>query len=91
MIDTSNMTPAQLRQLAEQATAEAVRLRKAGSEELRRRLEAIAEAEGYAVRVQFVTRRRRKAQAGAEMARELAAVGLEPGAMDDRIDAEGAE
>ncbi len=65
-IDIRNLTPAQLRQLSEQATAEAARLRKAGSEELRRRLEAIAEAEGYAVRVQFVTRRRRTEQPAAE-------------------------
>lgn len=66
MIDITNLTPAQLRQLSEQASAEAARLRKAGSEELRRRLEAIAEAEGYAVRVQFVTRRRRTDQAPVE-------------------------
>lgn len=62
MIDISTLTPAQLRELSEQATAEAARLRKAGREELRRRLEAIAEAEGYAVRVTFVTRRRRAAE-----------------------------
>lgn len=65
-IDITNLTPAQLRQLSEQARAEAARLRKAGSEELRRRLEAISEAEGYAVRVQFVTRRRRTDQAPVE-------------------------
>lgn len=65
-IDITNLTPAQLRQLSEQATAEAARLRKAGSEELRRRLEAIAEAEGYAIRVQFVTRRRLTDQAPVE-------------------------
>lgn len=66
MIDITNLTPAQLRELSEKATVEAARLRKAGSEELRRRLEAIAEAEGYAVRVQFVTRRRRTDQPAAE-------------------------
>lgn len=63
MIDITNLTPAQLRELSEQATAEAARLRKAGSEELRRRLEAIAEAEGYAVRVQFVSHRKRRGAA----------------------------
>ncbi len=88
MIDITNLTPAQLRQLSEQASAEAARLRKAGSEELRRSLEAIARAQGYEIRVTFVTRRRR-AESGADVARQLAAVGLEPGAADDRIDADG--
>lgn len=66
MIDISTLTPAQLRELSEQAAAEAHRLRKAGSEELRRRLEAIADAEGYSVRVQFVSHRKRKAEPAAE-------------------------
>ncbi len=88
MIDLSTMTPAQLAALSAQAAAEASKRRKAGSEELRQRLEAIAAAEGYAVRVQFVSHRKRKADSGADVARELAAVGLEAGAVDDRIDSE---
>ena len=96
MIDLSTMTPAQLAALSAQAAAEANRRRKAGSEDLRQRLEAIAEAEGYAIRVEFVSHRKGRRQlglplTGAAMARELASVGLEAGAVDDRIDAEGAE
>ena len=77
------------------------------------------QAEGYAVRVTFVSHRKGRRQMGLPLsegkpaplpepikprpvplpqpkpysgaARELAAVGLEAGAVDDRIDAEGAE
>ena len=64
MIDLSTLTPAQLAALSAQAAAEAARLRKAGSEDLRQRLEAIAAAEGYAIRVEFVSHRKGRRQLG---------------------------
>ena len=70
MIDLSTLTPAQLAALSAQAAAEASKRRKAGSEEPRRRLEAIAEAEGYATRVQFVSHRKGRRQAELPLAAE---------------------